>query len=56
MTSRKGVPTGQGYNFGGAKAKIIKARMREIKTQRERTGRDTAFGKLPEQGDDECSD
>lgn len=45
MTSRKGQPSGQGYNFGGAKAQKILTRMKQLKAERERTGKDSAFGK-----------
>jgi hypothetical protein len=33
--STRGVQTGQGYKFGGAKAKAIKARLRAMKEERE---------------------
>jgi hypothetical protein len=36
-------PTGQGYKFGGAKAKAIKARLRAMAEERARTGRVSMF-------------
>jgi hypothetical protein len=41
--STRGVQTGHGYKFGGAKAKAIKARLRAMKEERERTGRVSMF-------------
>ena len=41
--SKNGVATGQGYAFGGAKAKAIKARLRAMKAEQERTGRVSMF-------------
>lgn len=41
--SKLGEQTGQGYSFGGAKAKAIKARLRAMKAEQERTGRVSMF-------------
>ena len=41
--SKFGQSSGQGYAFGGAKAKAIKARLRAMKAEQERTGRVSMF-------------
>lgn len=52
MSDRKGKPTGQGYNFKGEKAQLMKARLRQLTEERERTGRISLFDPVkPEQVD-----
>jgi len=43
VTAAQGRSKGQGYNFGGAKAKALQATLRAIKEERERTGRVSMF-------------
>jgi len=39
MTARKGKLTGQGLNFGGRRARELKARLKAIKHEIQRNGR-----------------
>lgn len=55
MTAAKGrlrVGGGQGFNFGGAKAKLIKDRLRAIEQEQARTGRCSMFDAKQEERSD----
>lgn len=47
MADGRRKPTGQGYNFMGEKAQIIKARLKEIREETKRTGRTSILDPKP---------
>lgn len=45
--AKKGKPTGQGYNFGGEKARRIRAKLKAISEETRRTGRTSIMDVKP---------